>query len=143
MPRARTQWAQERCFRGRPTLLGIVKREGKICLRGESRGYDEATNVARVRFSHHWFCHWLLQRAELCRVSPTLQRTLLRDDVISMTPREAQVLALLRDGLTPKEMAEGLNISLCAVYFTLQDLRERYRARTNAHLIALTNPRVE
>jgi DNA-binding CsgD family transcriptional regulator len=53
-----------------------------------------------------------------------------------LTPRETEVLALISDGLSNKEIARRLEISLHTVKFHIESLLRKLGARTRAEAVA-------
>jgi DNA-binding CsgD family transcriptional regulator len=58
------------------------------------------------------------------------------DDLPSLTDREVQVLELIASGLTAKEVARRCSISPRTVHHHIGNIRNKLRARNNAHIIA-------
>jgi LuxR family transcriptional regulator of spore coat protein len=59
------------------------------------------------------------------------------DDAITVTPRELQVLRLVADGLSAKEVAIKLLIAPCTVERHIENARLKTRTRNRAHMIAV------
>ena len=59
-----------------------------------------------------------------------------------LSPRETQVLALLRAGLTYRAIGERLNISEKTVSTYATTLRSKFRVRSRAELTALTSKEI-
>ena len=53
-----------------------------------------------------------------------------------LTPRESDVLELLRRGLTTKDMAAELNLSARTIKFHVSNLLRKYEARSRIDLLA-------
>lgn len=60
-----------------------------------------------------------------------------RPPAVTLTPRELEVLELMRAGLTPKEIGGRLEISVWTVRRHLDSARRRFDARTTHQLVAL------
>ena len=74
-------------------------------------------------------------------ISPLLQRMVHAD--IILTPQEMQVMALVKDGRTSKEIATILNVSETTVHFHRKNLRKKFNlsnTRTNlrSYLLSLS-----
>lgn len=54
-----------------------------------------------------------------------------------LTPRQAEVLALIAAGKTPKEIAKQLFVSPHTVKSTMDAVRQRLKAKSTAHAVAL------
>jgi DNA-binding NarL/FixJ family response regulator len=59
----------------------------------------------------------------------------------SLTPREAEVVGLLAEGLTGEEIAERLFLSPATVRTHIRNAMDRLGARTRAHLVTLADRR--
>ena len=57
------------------------------------------------------------------------------DPVASITPRQREVLQLLAEGLSAKEIASSLSLSVRTVEFHKYQMMETLGIRTNAELI--------
>ena len=62
---------------------------------------------------------------------------------LGLTPREAQILALVAQGKTAPEIAEELERSVETVRDAQKRIRGKLGARTNAHAVALANARTD
>ena len=58
-------------------------------------------------------------------------------DGCELTPREVQILELIRDGNRNKRIADRLSISLPTVNFHFQNLIEKLGARTRTHAVVV------
>ena len=59
------------------------------------------------------------------------------DSGIDLTEREIQVVSLIAQGRTEREIAEQLSISQSTVHFHAEQSRRKLGARNRAHLAAL------
>jgi DNA-binding CsgD family transcriptional regulator len=60
-----------------------------------------------------------------------------RRPAVTFTPRQLRILDLMRTGLTPKEIAHRLEISVWTVRMHLDDARRRSDTRTTVQLVDL------
>jgi Response regulator containing a CheY-like receiver domain and an HTH DNA-binding domain len=60
-----------------------------------------------------------------------------RRPAVSLTPRQLEILELLRAGLAPKEIAGRLDLSTWTVRHHIEDARKRTETRSTNHLVAV------
>jgi DNA-binding CsgD family transcriptional regulator len=59
-----------------------------------------------------------------------------RRPAVTLSPRELEVLELLRGGLTPKEIAGLMQLSIWTVRDHIESAKGRFGARTTPQLVA-------
>jgi DNA-binding NarL/FixJ family response regulator len=139
----------------RPTLVVSMQEEllyGEQVLALGARGYlmKESAHAlvvpAALAVLHGGT--WVSPRLNAKLLNRFLQRSrpvpaeLLREGEMDLTPREIEVLQLLKSGRTTKEIATALGLSARTVDIHRANIKRKLRLRTGAELIAYASSRL-